>query len=157
MVKIKALRIEKGLTQEEFTKKLKMGRNRIVALEKDNNLDNFKFSDIKKIAEVLEIPFKTLITDDENIIENFNHDSKNSLQHKVGDLRKVKYKIYKSVFGEDGMFETVHEGYGNGFFHRYKTDVEKSDHQDCEVIYGLIETEDGTLKYYEIDDFKFTR
>ena len=51
-MKIKFKRMELGLTQEEFTKKLKMARNRIIDLEK-GNYENLRFREMKKIAQIL--------------------------------------------------------------------------------------------------------
>ena len=51
-MKIKFKRMELGLTQEEFTKKLKMARNRIVDLEK-GNYENLRLREMKKIAQIL--------------------------------------------------------------------------------------------------------
>ena len=50
--KLKLKRIELGLTQDEFTKKLKIGKNRVVSLEK-GDYENLRLREMKKIAQVL--------------------------------------------------------------------------------------------------------
>lgn len=51
-MRIKLMRIKIGLTQEEFSKKAKMARNRIVDLEK-GNYENLRLREMKKIAQIL--------------------------------------------------------------------------------------------------------
>lgn len=51
-MKIKLRRIEIGLTQEEFSKRARMARCRIVDLEK-GNYENLRLREMKKVAEIL--------------------------------------------------------------------------------------------------------
>lgn len=51
-MKVKLKRMELGLTQEEFSKRARMARCRIVDLER-GNYENLRLREMKKIAEIL--------------------------------------------------------------------------------------------------------
>lgn len=58
---VKLRRIELGLTQEEFSRKVNMARFRISEIEKGSyDYGNLRLREMKKISEVLKIPINEL-------------------------------------------------------------------------------------------------
>lgn len=51
-MEVKLQRIRLGMTQEDFAKKIRMARSRVVQLER-GNYDSLRFYEMKKIASIL--------------------------------------------------------------------------------------------------------
>jgi transcriptional regulator with XRE-family HTH domain len=91
-IKIKGLRIKKGLKQEDVAEKIGMTQSNYARLE--SGKADFKYERLAQIAEVFEMTVGTLI--DYNGMEDLPEDGKfyfTDLQIKIKDIEKLQTKL----------------------------------------------------------------
>lgn len=102
--RIRAARKEAGLTQGELAEKLGISAQGIAQWE--NGVRNAKLGTIKKVAEALDVPFRSLIPDsgeERNNIESKNEDAAQSHYYMVSALifhYTSKYRESKEIITE---------------------------------------------------------